>query len=240
MNRLYGRNSILERLKINPKSIERIFVQKDAKLAGLIQLAKINNIPLSYFSEREFRKISKDSRNQGILAEVEDFRYASFEDILDRSKEKLPVLLFLDNLNDPQNFGGILRTAACFGDFAVVIPRHDSVEVTDAVLKVAQGGENYVPIAKVNNLSSAVEEAKKTGYWITGAVVTGGTDLRSVTLNFPLGLVIGSEGKGIRQGLLNHLDSKVTLPMGLAKLSFNVSAITAIFCYEIMRQRKVC
>lgn len=234
--RLYGRNSVLERLKTNPKSIKNIFIERDAKLSEFIQIAKVNNIPLRYFSEREFRKISQDSRNQGIIAEVEDFRYASFESIL--SKEKLPTILFLDNLNDPQNFGGILRTSACFGGFAVVIPRHNSVEITEAVLRVAQGGENYVPIAKVSNLSLAIGEAKETGYWISGAVVAGGCDLGCATLNFPLGLVIGSEGKGIRQGLLDKLDLRISLPMALAKLSFNVSVITAIFCYEIIRQKQ--
>lgn len=240
MNRLYGRNSVLERLKTNPKSIKNIFIERDAKLPELIHITKINNIPLRYFSEREFRRFPNENRNQGIVAEVEDFRYTSFESILDKTKDKLPILLFLDNLNDPQNFGGILRTAACFGGFAVVIPVHNSVAVTDAVLRVAQGGENYVPIAKVSNLSLAIRGAKEAGYWIAGAVVNGGCDLTGATLNFPLGLVIGSEGKGIREGLLKHLDFRVTLPMALAKLSFNVAVITAIFCYEIVRQKKKC
>lgn len=236
MNKLYGKNSVLERLTVNPKSIERVFIKKDANLGNLEHICRLKNIPLRYFSEREFRRFPKDNRNQGIAAEVEDFKYAPFESIL--AKEKLPTILFLDNLNDPQNFGGILRTAACFGGFAVVIPVHNSVEVTDAVLRVAQGGENYVPIAKVSNLSLAIGEAKKAGYWISGAIVAGGCDLGCATLNFPLGLVIGSEGKGIRQGLLDKLDLRISLPMALAKLSFNVAVITAIFCYEIVRQKK--
>ena len=147
-------------------------------------------------------------------------------------------MLFLDNLNDPQNLGSILRTTACLGGFAVVLPRHDSVEVTEAVLRVAQGGENYAPVAKVANLSVAIEKAKKAGYWIAGAVTEGGEDITKAKLNFPLGIVIGSEGKGIRQGLIGHLDMKLTLPMRGAGLSFNAAVAAALFCYEIIRQDK--
>ncbi|MEK7578610.1 MAG: 23S rRNA (guanosine(2251)-2'-O)-methyltransferase RlmB [Patescibacteria group bacterium] len=238
LNRLYGRNSILGRLKENPKSIKKLLIEKDIRAGDVEQICKSENIPVCYVPEREFNNISGDIRAQGIIAEVEHFRYASFEDVLDKSLENLPVILFLDNLNDPQNLGGILRSAACFGGFAVVLPKYDSVEVTDAVLRVAQGGENYVPACQVNNLSWAIETAKKAGYWIAGAVVEAGEDLTGVRLNFPLGLVIGSEAKGIRQGLLKHLDLKLTIPMQKTKLSFNVSIATALFCYEVYRQRK--
>jgi len=237
-NRLYGRNSCIGRLKENPKSIKRLLIEKGGRAGDIEQLCKSENIPICYIPEREFKHISGDIRAQGIILEVERFRYSLLEDVLDKPLENLPVMLFLDNLNDPQNLGGILRSAACFGGFALVLPRYDSVEVTDAVLRVAQGGENYVPVIQVNNLSWAMETAKGAGYWIAGAVVEAGEDLRRARLNFPLGLVIGSEAKGIRQGLLKHLDLKLTIPMQKAKLSFNVSTAAAIFCYELYRQRK--
>lgn len=237
-NRLYGRNSCLGRLKENPKSIKRFLMEKGIQAGDIEQLCKSENIPVCYIPEREFNRISRDIRAQGIIAEVEHFRYSMLEDVLDRPLENMPVMLFLDNLNDPQNLGGILRSAACFGGFALVLPKYDSVEVTDAVLRVAQGAENYVSVSRVNNLSWAIQTAKKAGYWIAGAVVEGGEDLTGVSLNFPLGLVIGSEAKGIRQGLLKHLDLKLSIPMQKAKLSFNVSSAAAIFCYELYRQRK--
>jgi 23S rRNA (guanosine2251-2'-O)-methyltransferase len=143
----------------------------------------------------------------------------------------------MDNLNDPQNLGSILRTSACLGGFSVVLPRHDSVEVTEAALRVAQGGENYVPVAKAVNLALAIEKAKKAGYWIAGAVLEAGEDLKKSKLNFPLGIVIGSEGKGIRPGLMKILDIRLSLPMGGAKLSFNAAVAAALFCYEVARQR---
>lgn len=226
-----------ERLKADPKSIKKVMIQSDAEAPDIEKACKSHKIPVERLPKNGFLKIAQAVRTQGVIAEVTEFKYTYLEDILRLEKEKFLTLLFLDNLNDPQNLGGILRTAACFGGFGVVLPRHDSVEVTEAVLRVAQGGENYVPVAKVANLSIAVEKAKKAGYWIAGAVIEGGQGLTDVKLNFPLGIVIGSEGKGIRPGLAGHLDMRLTLPMAGAELSFNAAVAAALFCYEAARQR---
>ena len=236
--RLYGRNSVSERLKINPKSVKHILIDRSQDLKGLEHLCKSKHIPIRYLLERDFEKITRNIRAQGIIADVEGFQYAQLEDILNQPKEKLPAILFLDNLNDPQNLGSILRSIACFGNFAVILPKHDSVEITEAVLRVASGGENYVPVAQVTNLSSAINEAKHCGYWIVGGVVAQGQGLSKVNFNFPVGLVIGSEAKGIRQGLLKQLDAQVTIASSGAGLSFNVAVAAAILCYEVTRQRK--
>lgn len=236
--RIYGRHSVSERLKANPQGIQRLFLEKEHAPKDLEFLAKNKRIPIRYLTEREFEKASRGIRSQGVLAEVEDFKYAQLENILATPKEKLPALLFLDNLNDPQNLGAIVRTSACLGGFALVLPKHDSVEVTEAVLRVACGGENYVPIAQVKNLSQALRAAKNQGYWMAGALTQGGQDLTKTSLHFPLGIVIGSEAKGIRQGLLKHLDLRLTIPMPQAGLSFNVSCAVALICYEVMRQQR--
>ena len=246
--KLYGRNSVLERIRINPRSVRNIAIEKGQDLREFEHLCRLKNIPLRYLSEREIDKITRNIRCQGIVAEVEDFQYSDFEDILEQPKENLPrpyvqgrglpTVLFLDNLNDPQNLGSILRSAAGFGGFAVVLPKHDSVEITETVLRIACGGENYVSVSQVTNLSWALEAAKKQGYWIAGAVTEDGEDLTRVNFHFPLGLVIGSEAKGIRQGLLKHLDFRLTIPMPAKGLSFNVAVAAAIFCYEASRQRQ--
>jgi len=153
--------------------------------------------------------------------------------------DKKPTLIFLDRLNDPQNLGVIIRTAACFGRFAVVIPKFNACEVTEAVLHVASGGENFVPVSMVSNISSAVLKAKKSEYWIMGAVLSeDAQDIDKVSMPFPLGLVMGSEGEGIRYGIDKQLDIKVRIPMKGAPLSFNVAMACAIFCHEIAKQRK--
>jgi len=235
--KLYGRNSILERLKTNAKSVNRIFLQNQVNMPDVVGICKSQCIPIDYLAKNDFEKKARDIRSQGVIAEVEEFQYSYLEDVLALPKEKYPVILFLDSLNDPQNLGSILRTAGCFGGFAVVLPKHDSVEVTEAVLRVAQGGENYVPVIKVTNLAVAVDKAKKAGYWVSGAVMEGGDSLTDTSLNFPLGVIIGSEGFGIRPGLINHIDFKITLPMKGAALSFNAAVAAALFCYEVTRQR---
>jgi len=238
--RLYGKNCITERIRVNPKTIKRIFIEIGAvetqNFASLQNTIKSNEILVERISKSEFQKKSAGIPSQGIIAEVDEFKYIYIEDVLHGTN--LPVLLFLDSLNDPQNLGSILRTAACFGGFVVVLPKHDSVDVTEAVLRVAQGGENYIPVAKVTNLAIAIEKAKKAGYWIAGAITKDGDDITKAVLNFPLGIIIGSEGKGIRPGLVSHLDFKFSLPMAGADLSFNAAVAAALFCYEAVRQRK--
>jgi 23S rRNA (guanosine2251-2'-O)-methyltransferase len=234
---LYGKNSILECLKANPESIKRIFIQENFNALEIMEIIESANIPLKRVTEKELLRIKRADRLQGIVAEVDKFTYTPLEKLLYRSEDKPLSFIFLDSINDPHNLGSIMRITACFGDFAIVIPRHGSCEVNETVLHVASGGENFTPVSIVTNLSNALMEAKKAGYWAVGAVVEGGKDINNITLPFPLCLVLGSEGKGIRYGLQKHLDLKVTLPMGGAPLSLNVAMACAILCHEITRQR---
>lgn len=232
---LYGKNSVLERLRARPQTIRKIFLQDNFDAQNILELIRKRNISISRVSEKEMFRIKRADRLQGIVAEVDNFIYAPFDELLDKKSH----LLLLDNINDPQNLGSIMRIAACFGSFAIVIPKHNSCEINETVLHVALGGENTVPAAMVSNLSNALIEAKKSGYWAVGAVVEGGEDLSKAKLPFPLCLLLGSEGKGIRQGLQSHIDLKVSIPMFGASLSLNVAMASAVFCYEIMRQEKM-
>ena len=233
---LYGKNSVLERLKSNPESIRRVYIQDNFKAPHISDLIISRKIPIKRVNERELSKIKRADRLQGIIAEVDKFKYTPFEELLhDGAKQDFSFIL-LDGLNDPQNLGTILRITACFGNLAVVIPEHGSVDVNETVMHVASGGENFVPISMVTNLSTALIKAKKAGYWSVGAVVEGGQDINRTSLPFPLCLVLGAEGKGIRYGIQKHLDLKVSLPMKGAQLSFNVAMACAIFAHEIARQ----
>jgi len=230
---LYGKNSIIERLKVNPKSIKEIRLQDNFKDQDVILQIKKNNIPARFVTVKDLEKIKRADRLQGIVAKVDDFKYTPFENIL---KEKLTIIA-IDSLNDPHNLGSIIRIAACFGKLAVVIPEHGSCEANETVIHVASGGENYVKIACVGNMTQFFLKAKEQGYWIAGTVVEGGESLYKFSFPSPLCLVLGSEGEGIRPGLKNHLDFKITLPMQGANLSFNVAMACAIFSYEIERQK---
>ena len=235
---LYGRNSVYERLKVNPKSIKMVFLQDNIQLPHIEKLARKNHIPVERISPRQLGKMKHAKDLQGVVVKVDNFNYISFDDLLDRPKEKQLSLIFLDRLYDPQNLGVIIRTAACFGGFAIVIPRFNACEVTEAVLHVASGGENFVPVAMVSNIVSAVIKAKKAGYWIVGGILSDEAQyINEVSIPFPVGLVLGSEGEGVRPGVEKQLDIKARIPMKGAKLSLNVAMACAIFCHEISKQR---
>lgn len=233
---LYGKNSVLERLKANPESIIQIFIQENFRSPLIMDLIQSENIPVKRVKEKELQKIKRADRLQGIVAVTPKYQYTQFEELLNISGNKLSFI-FLDNLNDPHNLGSIIRIAACFGGYAIVIPEHGSCEVNDTVIHVASGGENYVSVTRVTNLSNALLKAKKTGYWAVGTSVGERDDLNSASLPFPLCLVLGTEGKGIRYGIKKHLDLTVTIPMQGAQLSLNVAMAFAIFAHEIARQR---
>lgn len=232
---LYGKNSVFERLKANPGSIKKIFLRTDFNAPHIEKLISANNIAVRRVSKRELYRIKPADVLGGIVALVDNFSYADFGDLIKRPKQL--SFIFLDRIFDPQNLGAIMRTAACFGGFALVIPKHKGCQVTEAAVHVASGGENFTPVAMVSNLTNALIEAKKCGWWIVGAVVEGGQDINNIDLPFPLCLVLGSEGEGIRYGLKKHLDIKVHIPMKGAPLSLNVGGAAAIFCHEIARQR---
>jgi len=233
---LYGKNSVFERLKANSQSIKKIFLEENFSAPHIEELIKSAKIIPKHVSKKELLKIKYADSLQGIVASVENFEYASLEDLLNKPKNEQLSLVFLDRVFDPQNLGAIIRTTACFGRFAVVIPRHKACEVTEAALHVASGGENYTPVAMASNLTNALLLAKKKGWWVVGTVTNGGEDISSVSLPFPLCFVLGSEGKGIRYGVEKHLDVKTHIPMRGAPLSFNVATSCAIFCHQIRKQ----
>lgn len=234
---LYGKNSIRERLRADPGSVRQVFVQDNFNASEIVELIKSKKIPLRSVNEKELLKIKHADRLQGIIAEINQYKYIPFEELLVRGIDEQISLIFLDSLNDPHNLGSIMRIAACFGGFALVIPEHSSCEINETVIHVASGGENFVPVSKVTNLSNALLKAKKAGYWAVGTVVEDGEDINKVSLPFPICLVLGTEGKGIRYGIQKNLDMKITLPMKGEQLSFNVAMACAIFAHEISKQR---
>ena len=235
---LYGKNSVLERLRTDPGSIRKILMSDKFSEPEIERLVEQHEIPSERLSSRELEKKRPAKDIQGILAKVKRFEYAGFGEVLDLPESERRTLVFLDRVTDPHNLGVILRTTACFGGFAVIIPEFEACEVNETALHVASGGENYTPVSMVTNISRSIEEAKQAGYWIAGAVVDeDAASADETSLPFPLGIALGSEGSGIRPGIKKHLDVKVRIPMDGAPLSFNVNIACALLCYEICRQR---
>jgi 23S rRNA (guanosine2251-2'-O)-methyltransferase len=234
---LYGKKSVGERLLVNPGSVRRVFLQDGTEALHIERLVCKYNISLERLPARKIENMKRARNVQGVIARVDKFEYIPYEELLSLPGQEKRSLVFLDRINDPQNFGVIIRSLACFGGFAVVIPESGACMVTEAVLHVACGGENYLRIAKVPDLGDALIAAKKQGYWIMGAIVNDGENVNSVSLQFPLGLVLGSEAKGIFLELEQYLDTKVYIPMPGVGLSLNVGMACTVFAHEINRRK---
>ncbi|MBN2095647.1 MAG: RNA methyltransferase [Candidatus Aenigmarchaeota archaeon] len=235
---LYGKRPVIERMRVDPESIRAIYVEGGTHIEELSRIAHEIGFRLNKIPRDKFYRMSRGLNTQGVIAEVEDFVYNDYEDIVSAPDEIKPILVFLDGVTDPQNLGSIIRSLACLGGFCLVLPRRESVDVNETVLRVASGGESHMPICQVSNLSNAIIRAKREGYWIGATVVEGGVNPAKARLNFPLGLIFGSEGQGIRPGLMNRVDYMLTIPMKGADLSFNVAVAATLFCYEAAKQRE--
>ena len=177
--KLYGKNPVIERLKSNPKSIRRIMIdEQHVDLAYIRKKGHQWGISVTAMPHSKIQRMAQNLNTQGIVADIEEFSYVPLDDLLTNALDKKRIPVFLDNLNDPQNLGGIIRTCGALGDFDIVLPTTESVSVTESVLRVACGGENYLSVAKVNNLGSAIEKAKKLGFWMLGTVVEDAQSLK--------------------------------------------------------------
>ncbi|MBF0479514.1 MAG: RNA methyltransferase [Candidatus Omnitrophica bacterium] len=236
--KLYGINPVLERIRANPASVKKIYIQQGVQGGPIQKKAAQNHVPFILVHESKMSKIGRDKNHQGFIADVEDFEYAELDVVLSNAAEKHRTLIFLDGLNDPQNLGVMIRSLACLGRFAIILTTHNSVSVTEAVLRIASGGDNYVPICRVPNLVNAIKKAKEENFWIIAADVSKGQFLG--TNEFPplVGVVIGSEQKGIRDVVLAQVDERISIPMYAETISFNAAQALTIIAYEITRQKR--
>lgn len=234
---LYGRNSVAERIKAHPESVRRVSIREGLSIPDLEKLARVNKIECERLPSNTLDKMRPQKDLQGVVARVDLFQYMDPKELIARALSENRTLIFLDRVTDPHNLGVIIRLSACFGRFSLVIPSREACDVNETVLHVASGGENYVPIASVNNLAPVLDAAKNEGFWVAGAVVGDeAEDITTLSFPFPMALVLGSEGGGIRKGLQKRLDIRVRIPMPGVPLSFNVSMACAIFLHEISKQ----
>ncbi|MGB2601111.1 MAG: 23S rRNA (guanosine(2251)-2'-O)-methyltransferase RlmB [Candidatus Omnitrophota bacterium] len=235
--KLYGKNPVLERIRTSPGSIRGLYLQKRTDLSEVVKEAKKAGVEFKSVDKTWFLKECGDVHSQGVMAEVDEYEYASFGEIMADCENGSTVPVFLDGITDPQNLGAIIRNLACLGGFSLVLPEHRSAQVNNTVLRVANGGENYIKIAQVTNLATTLNKIREKGITVAGAVVEDATDILKADIEFPMVIVIGSEGKGIRPGVRKNLDLKLSLPMHGAPLSYNASVAASLFCYEINRRR---
>ena len=220
--------------------IEKIIVEdsKNADLQQIIARANNNNVKLEIVSKKELDHIAKRD-TQGVLAFIENYRYADIRDIFKRADEldQKPFIVILDGILDPHNLGAILRTCECAGVHGVIIPENRACEVNATVFKTSAGAVAHMRVAKVMNLSRTIDELKKAGVWVY-ALEAGNKRIYQCDFTYPTALIIGGEGKGVSRLVREHADETISLDMYGKVNSLNASNACAIAVYEVVRQRR--
>jgi len=234
---IYGKNTVREALK-EKKNIKQLYVsQEKILLEWTRQGIKIPTSKIVYLTTKQMDERFKGA-HQGIACEVEDYKYISLNEIINKNKENENVsLIMLDGLEDPHNLGAILRTADATGINGVIIPKNRSVSLNQTVAKVSTGAIEYVDVVQVVNLVQALKDLKKAGYWIIGLEMEGSVDYRKQDYLGKNVIIIGSEGKGISRLVKEECDFLVHIPMCGHVTSLNASVSASIIFYEILRQR---
>ncbi len=235
-----GRNAVLEAFRAK-KPIDRLFILdgcQDGPVQSILREAKKTDTIITYVKKERLDQLSEAGKHQGVIAYAAAYEYATIEDMFKLAEEKgePPFLILLDNIEDPHNLGAMIRTANQAGAHGIIIPKRRAVGLTATVAKVSAGAINYVPVAKVTNLSTTIEELKQKGMWFACADMDGDL-MYNVNLTGSMGLVIGSEGEGVSRLVKEKCDYVVRIPMKGNIDSLNASVAMGVLSYEIVRQR---
>ena len=236
---IIGRNPVLEALKSN-ELLDTIYVTGNGgSIARICSLAKEKGVVVKDVNMQKLDFMANGGSHQGIIATGACAEYVTVQDILDVSTQKgtSPFIIICDEIEDPHNLGAIIRTAEASGADGVIIPKRHSASLNHTVYKTSAGAASWLPVARVSNLASTIDELKKKGVWIYGTDASGesytGTDLKG-----SIAIVIGSEGSGLGRLIKDKCDFLLNLPM-LGKIeSLNASVAAGIFMYEAVRQRQ--
>ncbi len=237
---IWGRHPVLEALKAG-RPCQRLVIAQGSHgpaIDEIFALAKQAGIPFDV-QERTLLDRAAGPQHQGVIAHLAARAYASFEEILIGLDLRTAFLVFLDGIQDPHNLGAIIRSAHAVGADAVVIQERGAAGLTGAAARASAGAIEHLPVCRVNNLGRALALAKETGLWITGLAPDGERSFTEVDFKGPCGLVVGSEGAGLRRLVREGCDFVVQIPMGRAQIgSFNASVAAGLVLYEVFRQRR--
>jgi 23S rRNA (guanosine2251-2'-O)-methyltransferase len=211
----------------------------DSRFLSLLQDAKAKGTVIDEVDTYRLNQITHGANHQGIAAQIAPYAYIELADLIERAKATTPepVIVIADGITDPHNLGAIIRTAEAFGAQGLVIPQRRAAGITSTVMKVAAGALEHFPVARVVNLTRALEDLKQAEFWIYGTASGTGKPLHSIEWKGAIGLVIGSEGEGLSLLTQRSCDVLVTIPLAGKTPSLNASVAAAISLYEIYRQR---
>jgi 23S rRNA (guanosine2251-2'-O)-methyltransferase len=228
-----GKNVAIEILNNNQK-IYKAYIYDNFSDKNIILELQKRNIEIKYMSKFELDKID-NGNHQGIILSIPDFKYNDLDEILINPN---PFVVILDHLEDPHNFGAIIRTCESAGVDGIIIPKDRSVEVNSTVMKTSAGALNNMKICSVTNLNNTIRELKKKGLWVIGADMDGEKSYYEMNYNMPIALVIGSEGFGISRLVKESCDIIVNIPMKGKVNSLNASVAAGILIYKVIESRK--
>lgn len=229
---VYGKNVFYETLKYNAKGIRKIIIQESLKDENVILTAKKSGISLNYKKKSDMDKLA-NGLHQGIILDVADYEYFSLEDVLLNSN----FFVILDHIEDPHNFGAIIRTCEAAGVDSIIVPKDREVLINATVMKTSAASLLRMKIVKVNNLVRTMDTLKKNGFWIIGTDMMG-EDYKKIDYTGKVALVIGNEGKGMSKLVRKNCDFIASIPMYGENNSLNASVSAGIMIYEVIRNRK--
>ena len=235
-----GRNAVLEAFR-SGKCVDKLFILdgcQDGPVRTIAREARKHDTIVKFVPKERLDSMSETGAHQGVIAQVAAYDYSTVEDILKKAEEKgePPLIILLDNIEDPHNLGAIIRTANLAGAHGVIIPKHRAVGLTATVAKTSAGALNYTPVAKVANLGQTIDELKEKGIWFVCADMDGEVMYRQ-NLTGPIGLVIGNEGNGVSRLVKEKCDFTTAIPMNGDIDSLNASVAAGVLAFEIVRQR---
>ena len=230
---VYGRNVVNEILNSKTK-IYKVFLDNNFNDQEILRKIEKLNLKKFHVDKNKIDKMCSNSANQGIALDIEEFEYLTIESIVKDDSANFVVML--DSLEDPHNFGAIIRTCECAGVDYIIIPKNRSVSVNSTVYKTSSGALNNVKIVVVVNLANTIRKLQDLGYWVYGAEANG-VDYRSVKYDGKTCLVVGSEGHGLKQIVANTCDQIISLPMKGKINSLNASVAGGILIYEMMKYK---
>lgn len=230
---VYGRNVALEVLK-KPKNVQKVLLQDGFDDKKILTLLEKSKIPVFIKPKKEIDHLA-EGVHQGIILYVRDYQYYPLADIVN---EDVSFLVILDHLEDPHNFGAIIRTCEAAGVDGIIIPKDRQVQVNATVMKTSVGTLDTMKVSRVANLSSTIDYLKKNDFWVVGTALEDSVDYRSIDYSGKIALVIGNEGAGISELVRKKCDFIAKIPMYGTTNSLNASVASGIMIYEVIRNRK--
>jgi 23S rRNA (guanosine2251-2'-O)-methyltransferase len=239
---IYGIHPVLEALKHRPRAVHRIILARqrdESAVRPVIELAKKAHIKIDHEQAAHLDRLAGSEQHQGVVAEAEPYPVWDLDAALAKCRKESapPLLLVLDSIQDPHNFGALIRSAVCAGAQSVIFPKDRSAPLTATVGKASAGAVEHIPLCRVTNIAATLAQLKEENIWVVGTSARAETSLYRFDFNRPLALVIGSEGRGMRPLVEKTCDLCVSIPLQAGFDSLNASTAGAVVLFEAMRQR---